>query len=90
MARVEREALKDQKLSRVFLATSMAEARQAESLLAGRGLNYVVEVEAWGTSLFGSVRHGAMFYVDAGQADYCRRQLTDAGLEIGVVDDPPE
>lgn len=88
MARVEPEALAD--TERVFIAASLAEALQVEDLLTGNGVNYIVLVEAFGTSLFGTPRNGAAFYVARGQAAYCRSQLTAAGFGQGVViEDPP-
>jgi hypothetical protein len=70
---------------RVFLTPSLREARRVEAVLEGHGVDFVVRVEPCGTTLFGSPRHGAAFYVRAGQADYCRVQLTAAGMELGVI-----
>jgi hypothetical protein len=56
-----------------------------EELLTVHGVNYVVQVEVFSTSLFGTPRNGAAFYVAAGQAPYCRSKLTSAGLSRGVV-----
>lgn len=69
----------------VFLAATLAEAKQVEDLLTGQGVNYAVHVEMYGRTLLGSPRHGAVFSVDAAQADYCRSYLTAAGLERGVL-----
>jgi hypothetical protein len=61
-----------------------------EALLDARGINYVVQVEELGrTTLFGTMRHAAGFYVSAGQASYCREVLAEAGLTHGIVDDGP-
>lgn len=86
MERLEPDALADR--APVFIATSMREARRIEALLSGHGIDYLVEVESLGTSLFGSPRHGAAFYVPAGQADFCREQITMAGLAHGVIEAP--
>lgn len=84
MARVEPDALADPE--QVYIAASMREARKVEALLTGRGVNYATQVEVLGrSSLFGSLRHGAAFYVDAGQADYCRSALAEGGLSQGLV-----
>jgi hypothetical protein len=89
MARVDVDRFDDRRVSRVFVAVSLAEARQAEAILNDHGVDYVISVEPCGTSLFGSPRSGAWFYVDVGQAEYCRSKLAAAGLDIGVVEDPP-
>jgi hypothetical protein len=88
MARVDAESFGDRELARVFVAATIAEARRAEGLLSERGVDYVVQAEPLGRSLFGSLRMGAAFYVEIGQAPYCGSQLIAAGLGIGVLIDP--
>src|SRR5258705_3049081 len=88
MARVEPEALENQDLTPVFLATKLKEAQRVEHALTD--VSYVVEVEAYSRSLFGTLRYGATFYVIAGQAEYCRSRLVAAGLHRGVIDEPGE
>jgi hypothetical protein len=91
MARIEPEAFGDRELARVFVAATLAEARRAETVLTGRGVDYVVEVELIGRTLFGSDRYGAVFSVLVSQARYCGSQLAAAGLAPGVlVDDETE
>jgi hypothetical protein len=85
MARVEPEAFAEREVMRVFIAATMAEARLAEEVLTMNGVHYVVQVEPFGATLFGSPRNGAAFYVEAGQAAYCGAKLTEAGLGIGVL-----
>ena len=84
MARIEADALPDPE--QVYLAASLGEARKVEALLTARGVDYATQVETLGRStLFGSLRHGAGFYVNAGQAEYCRDALTLGGLSHGIV-----
>jgi len=90
MARVESEAWTDRDLAGVFIAETLVEARMAEELLTNRGVNYAVQVELFGYTLFGSARYGAMFYVNVGQAEYCRSAFVAAGMELGVVDLEPD
>lgn len=71
----------------VFIASSLAEAQQAEELLTQRGVHYVVGVEPLGRTLFGSPRNVAVFYVDVSQAQYCGSELVTAGLGLGVLID---
>ena len=86
MARVEDDAL--QEPVGVYLAASLREAKQVEALLTTRGVQYAVQVESLGRStLFGSVRHGAMFYVSAGQGAYCRTLLVESGFRRGILED---
>jgi hypothetical protein len=85
MARVEPEAFADREVMRVFISATIAEAPQAEEVLTLNGVNYAVQVEPFGVTLFGSPRNGAAFYVDVGQAAYCGAKLTEAGLGIGVL-----
>lgn len=89
MARIDADALDEGAL--VYLASSLREARRVEELLTREGVNYAVQVEALGrTTLFGSLRHGAGFYVAPAQAEYCRTLLTGAGMTRVVADDPAD
>ena len=86
MARIEPDALSDPE--QVYLAPTLGEARRIEALLTARGVNYATQVEVLGrTTLFGSLRHGAGFYVTAAQAEYCRQALAQAGFSSGIVHD---
>lgn len=85
MASVEPEQVRDPE--RIFVAGSLRLALQVEEWLTAAGVDYAVEVEPIGRSLlFRTERMGAVFYVNAGQASYCREQLTAAGLGGGVVE----
>lgn len=85
MARLEREAFVADELACVFVAATLKEATEAETLLTAVGVDYVVDVEEIGTTLFGALRHGAAFYVAAGQAAYTGSKLVAAGLGLGVL-----
>jgi hypothetical protein len=75
---------------RIYLAASLREARAVEAVLTGHGIEYAVEVEELGrTTLFGSLRHGAAFYVSRAQAPSCRSLLAQGGYTRGVVELPP-
>lgn len=86
MARIESETFADRDGVGIFIAETLGQAQRAEELLTSRGVDYAVRVELFGYTLFGSARYGAMFYVNAGQADYCRSALAAAGMGLGVVD----
>jgi hypothetical protein len=85
MARLEPETITDQEWTRVFLTPSLGEARRVEALLTEAGVDYVVSVEPCGTSLFGSPRNGAAFYVAVHHAGFCRTRLVEAGMDLGVL-----
>ena len=86
MARIEADALSDPE--QVYLAASLREARDVEALLTSSGVSYATQVEVLGRStLFGSLRHAAGFYVTAAQAEYCRSALAQAGFSSGIIQD---
>lgn len=86
MARIEPEQLQDPEP--IYLSSSLKTARKVEALLDARAVDYVVQVEELGrTTLFGTMRYAAGFYVSAGQASHCRALLADAGLSDGIVDE---
>lgn len=86
MTRVEGEDLSDP--VKIYVASSLGLARTVEALLTSRGVNYAVQVESLGrTTLFGSHRNAAVFYVTAAQGAWCRTLLKDANLGSGVVED---
>jgi hypothetical protein len=88
VAHVEPEELQD--LERIFIARTLRQARKAEALLTEAGVDYVVQVEPYGRSfLFGTIRHGAAFYVAAAQAGHGRERLIGAGFAKGVVESDP-
>ena len=85
MAPVELDQLRDPE--QIFIARSLRLSLRVEEWLTTAGVDYTVKVEPVGRSLlFGTNRMGAAFYVNAGQAAYCRQQLTAAGFGRGVVE----
>jgi hypothetical protein len=85
MARIDADALQDP--VNIYLTASLAVAREVEALLTSRGVDYAVQVEPLGrTTLFGSLRHAAAFYVSAGQASYCLSVLRETDLRNGIVE----
>ena len=92
MARVSLEEFGDKEVVRIYIAGALGEAKRVETILAGNGIHYAVEVEPYLTSgifsIFSSEQAGASFYVTSGQADFCRRVLREAGLRVGIIEDP--
>lgn len=93
MARVAMDDFEEgTELLRVYLASSLAEARKVEAALDAADLDYVVEVESFTTRsvLAGFfARKGAGFYVLKEQARACVELLGRAGLVKGLVADLP-
>ena len=87
MARVEPEALAHYELARIYIAGRLSEARKVEELLGGNGVDYVVQVEPYRTSILFGPRNGAAFYVVDTQAEFCRQHLAAAGFERGLLDE---
>jgi hypothetical protein len=84
--RVEADDLREPVI--IYMASSLGLARAVEALLNSQGIDYVVQVEDLGRStLFGSRRHGAAFYVSSNQAAWCRDLLRQADLANGIVED---
>ena len=89
MADVETEDLQDRE--RIFIARTVRQARKVEALLTEAGVDYDVQVEPYGRSLlFGTIRHGAAFYVAGAHAADCRERLLRAGFEKGVIESAPD
>lgn len=85
MAHVEHDDLAE--AEQVYLARRLREAQQVEAFLTEAGVDYAVQVEAYARSfLFGSVRQGAAFYVDASIAPACRERLLAGGFGRGIVE----
>ncbi len=93
MGRVSMEDFEEgTELLRVYLASSLAEARKVEAALDAAGFDYVVEVESFTTRsvLAGFfARKGAGFYVLKEQAHDCVQALGSAGMVKGLVADLP-
>lgn len=88
MAHVDPEDLQDRE--RIFIARTLRQARKVEALLTDAGIDYAVQVEPYGRSLlFGTIRHGAAFYVTAAHAAQCRERLVGAGFGKGVIESDP-
>ena len=86
MARVEAEELHDP--VKIYVASTLGLARAVEALLTSRGVNYGVQVESLGrTTLFGSHRSAAVFYVAAAQAAWCRTLLRESEVASGIVEE---
>jgi hypothetical protein len=85
MPPLERSAFDGKDIEPIFLGTSVKDCSLAEGVLDVAEVEYAVEIESIETGPFSSDGSGAVFYVPAGQAQYCRRRLHDAGLSLGVI-----
>ena len=69
------------------MRASHSRSRRWHESNRNRSADYAVQIESVGRSLlFRSERMGAVFYLTAGQAVYCREHLTAAGLGSGVAE----
>ena len=74
----------------IYIAAHLSEAKRVEEVLTRHGIDYAVEIAPYSTRLLGlfPTRYkGAMFYVVAGQARFCRQALHAAGIMKGLVED---
>jgi hypothetical protein len=70
----------------VFIAANVSEALLVERLLAAEEIEYEITPEAFLQQPMSNVcLQGLLFEVLAGQAEQCRRLLTERGLGSGVV-----
>jgi len=86
MARVAIEDFSDREITRIYIAQNIKEATQVEQMLSKQNIDYAIELESYfQITLFSSEYVGAVFYVLADQADFCREVLESAGLSAGIV-----
>jgi len=93
MAMVDPECFADKEVARVYIAGRLGEAKDVEQALSENGVDYCVENEPFETYLLGILPtkyDGVAFYVLSGQASFCRRILSEAGLEDGLVEEELE
>jgi hypothetical protein len=70
----------------IFIAATTAEAERIERLLEAEGIDFELTPEPFVQGLLsGSCALGLLFEVPSGEAERCRRLLTDAGLGRGIV-----
>jgi hypothetical protein len=70
----------------IFIAANVAEANVVERLLAAEEIAFEITPEAFLQQPMSNVcLQGLLFEVLPGQAEYCRRLLSDRGLGHGVV-----
>jgi hypothetical protein len=74
----------------IYIASRLSEAKRVEEVLRRTSIDYAVEIAPYATRLLGLIPtqyKGAMFYVFAGQARFCRQALHAAGLTKGLVEE---
>jgi hypothetical protein len=93
MARVDEDALCGSETALVFIACNVREARRAEDVLMGLGVDYCLSFEPFiRTSMFAAIvgpqeNVGVGFTVASGDAAVCRDHLSRNGLRTGIVDE---
>lgn len=90
MALLHADELAHAEVECVYIAARRKEAKRVEEILSANGVDYVVDVEPFETTILGifrTKRDGVGFYVVADRAALSRRALFDAGLLQGLVQD---
>jgi len=87
MPRVDADVFSDREISRLYIGAALSESKRVEAVLTEHGIDYAVNVELFRSGIFSRPRHGAVFYVDAAQADHCRSLLLAAKLRRGIVEE---
>ncbi len=90
MSRIDIEDLsKDEReITRIFIASSLAEAQGVEEILTGHGIEYAVNIEKYvRLGLFPSEIPGVGFYVLSGQGSFCRDLLRREGFLSGIIEE---
>jgi len=93
MARVAFDDFGEKETPRIYLAASWPRRKRVERVLNANGIEYAVEVEPYmrlSVFSFPSEYKGAAFYVLSGQANFCKRVLLEAGLELGIQEESVE
>lgn len=88
MARVDILEFDEKAIARVYVARTVAEGEDVEQVLSEKGVDFAIEVESfWGVGVASTPANGAVFYVLAGQAGFCKEILKSRGLSAGVIGD---
>jgi hypothetical protein len=86
---VHAETFDGKDIAVVYIAARSAEAKEVERVLSDSGVDFAVDVEPYNVRLLGLFPRqyeGVGFYVLAGQAEFCRTVLREAGLVQGLSD----
>ncbi len=89
MALVDPATFDDKDVTMIYVAGRRSEGKRVEEILLQHSIDYAVDVEPFQTQVLGILPveyEGVGFYVLAGQADFCRRVLREAGLVQGLVE----
>ena len=77
--------MSDRKLEPIFVAANVREADYVESVLEDEGVEFAQRLEPFMRESSGVCYQGTLFEVVPGEAEYCRRVLTDKGLARGIL-----
>lgn len=73
------------KLEPIFVAANVREADFVESMLEDEGVEFAQRLEPFMRESSGACYQGTLFEVVPGEAEYCRRVLTEKGLTRGIL-----
>jgi hypothetical protein len=77
--------MSDSSYEPIFIAANVREADFVESVLEDEGIEFTQRLEPFMRETSSVCYQGVLFEVLAGQAEYCRRVLTEKGLERGIL-----
>ncbi len=90
MALVDPETFDDKDVAIIYIAGRLAEGKRVERVFSDNAIDYTVDIEPFQKHVLGILPieyEGVGFYVLAGQAEFCRRLLRDAGIVQGLVEE---
>lgn len=77
--------MSEEKLEPIFVAANAREADYVESVLEDEGVEFTQRLEPFMRESSGVCYQGTLFEVVRGEAEYCRRLLSDKGLARGIL-----
>lgn len=85
--KVEMDHFSGQEIERVYLASTLEEAKRVEKILDTSPFVYAIDLEPFTrpiASVFGGTYAGVGFYVAPTAVDVCKRFLTENGITAGI------
>ncbi len=87
MPRVTEDKFADKEIARIYIAESIKEATTIEQILTENGVDYLIDLEQYTrpSLLTSPIQTGVVFYVLAGQIDFCKGIIESKGMSRGII-----
>ncbi len=87
MPRVTEDDFADKEIACIYIAESISEATTIEQILNENDVNYLIDIEQYTrpSLLTNPIQTGVVFYVLAGQIDFCRNIIQSKGMSRGIT-----